>query len=157
MQDSERNGSKLLVRKQLSVLLLKLFYCFIKNGFSYFLRRRFITSLLFCEAVLFLQQLLIKLSLLNYFTISALTPLSAKRNTSGPLASKDWYYGRLSREESDNLLNDFGVNGDFLVRDSESNVSTVTSFRFEVGGDGFQSSSRVVRKAASRKRSEVVR
>ncbi|OZC08295.1 SH3 domain protein [Onchocerca flexuosa] len=39
----------------------------------------------------------------------------------GPYANQPWYYGRLSRDESDALLNARGVDGDYLVRDSESN------------------------------------
>lgn len=39
----------------------------------------------------------------------------------GPYASQPWYYGRLTRDESDSQLNGRGVDGDFLVRDSESN------------------------------------
>lgn len=33
------------------------------------------------------------------------------------------YVGQLSREQSDALLNARGIEGDFLVRDSESNVN----------------------------------
>jgi hypothetical protein len=40
----------------------------------------------------------------------------------GPLRDKPWYYGRLSREQSDLVLTEYGSDGDFLVRDSESNV-----------------------------------
>ncbi|KAL3990152.1 SH3 domain family protein [Acanthocheilonema viteae] len=39
----------------------------------------------------------------------------------GPYANQPWYYGRLTRDETDALLNARGVDGDYLVRDSESN------------------------------------
>ncbi|KAI6173733.1 hypothetical protein M3Y98_01114100 [Aphelenchoides besseyi] len=40
---------------------------------------------------------------------------------SGPYAQQPWYFGALSREQSDFELNARGMEGDFLVRDSESN------------------------------------
>ncbi|KAI1730434.1 SH3 domain-containing protein [Ditylenchus destructor] len=39
----------------------------------------------------------------------------------GPYATQPWYYGRLTREQADAELRARGVEGDFLVRDSESN------------------------------------
>ena len=36
---------------------------------------------------------------------------------------KPWYYGPISRGDCDNLMAERGQDGDFLVRDSESNVS----------------------------------
>ena len=41
----------------------------------------------------------------------------------GPYANKEWYFGLISRQQSEQLLNQRGREGDFLVRDSESNVS----------------------------------
>ncbi|XP_030748010.1 cytoplasmic protein NCK1 isoform X2 [Sitophilus oryzae] len=38
------------------------------------------------------------------------------------LVDKPWYYGTISRNVCDNLLNQFGHDGDFLIRDSETNV-----------------------------------
>uniref|UniRef100_A0A914XLL4 Cytoplasmic protein n=1 Tax=Plectus sambesii TaxID=2011161 RepID=A0A914XLL4_9BILA len=46
---------------------------------------------------------------------------AASSPPSGPYAHCAWYYGRLTREQSDALLDDRGTEGDFLVRDSESN------------------------------------
>jgi len=40
---------------------------------------------------------------------------------SGPYANEPWYFGIISREQSDVELNSRGTEGDFLVRDSESN------------------------------------
>jgi hypothetical protein len=34
-----------------------------------------------------------------------------------------WYFGSISRGHCDQMLNDFGDDGDFLIRDSETNVS----------------------------------
>ena len=41
---------------------------------------------------------------------------------SGPLSSKDWYYGAIKRNECDEMLNHYGVDGDFVIRDSETNA-----------------------------------
>mgnify|MGYP002047326941 CR=1 FL=1 len=38
---------------------------------------------------------------------------------------KPWYYGPISRGDCDNLMAERGQDGDFLVRDSESNVSNI--------------------------------
>lgn len=39
------------------------------------------------------------------------------------LIDKPWYYGNITRYVCDNLLNQHGHDGDFLIRDSETNVS----------------------------------
>lgn len=36
------------------------------------------------------------------------------------LNEKPWYFGRISRKECEKLLNDFGDDGDFIIRDSET-------------------------------------
>lgn len=38
------------------------------------------------------------------------------------LKEKSWFYGAITRAECDNLLNQYGQDGDFLVRSSETNV-----------------------------------
>ena len=38
------------------------------------------------------------------------------------LRGKEWYYGAISRAECDALFGERGVDGDFLIRDSETNV-----------------------------------
>ncbi|KAG9348677.1 hypothetical protein JZ751_028994 [Albula glossodonta] len=38
----------------------------------------------------------------------------------GKFAGKDWYYGNVTRHQAECALNERGVEGDFLVRDSES-------------------------------------
>ena len=43
------------------------------------------------------------------------------------IRSKPWYYGPISRGDCDNLMAERGQDGDFLVRDSESNVSGIKS------------------------------
>ena len=45
---------------------------------------------------------------------------STPSTSGGTMASEPWYYGRISRDEADRLLGR-ALNGDFLVRDSESN------------------------------------
>uniref|UniRef100_A0AC34R4A0 Uncharacterized protein n=1 Tax=Panagrolaimus sp. JU765 TaxID=591449 RepID=A0AC34R4A0_9BILA len=47
---------------------------------------------------------------------------TASNGLTGPYANKDWYYGLISRHQSEQLLNQRGKEGDFLVRDSETNV-----------------------------------
>ncbi|KAG7463421.1 hypothetical protein MATL_G00176350 [Megalops atlanticus] len=42
---------------------------------------------------------------------------------SGKFAGKDWYYGNVTRHQAECALNERGVEGDFLVRDSESSPS----------------------------------
>lgn len=44
------------------------------------------------------------------------------------LLDRPWYYGSITRNVCDNLLNQFGHDGDFLIRDSETNVSTILYF-----------------------------
>ena len=39
------------------------------------------------------------------------------------IQSQPWYYGKISRSECDNVLGERGIDGDFLIRDSETNVS----------------------------------
>jgi len=43
------------------------------------------------------------------------------------LVGKAWYYGTITRAQCDNLLNQHGHDGDFLIRDSETNVSIVNT------------------------------
>lgn len=38
------------------------------------------------------------------------------------LAGKTWYYGAITRNQCDTVLNQHGHDGDFLIRDSETNV-----------------------------------
>lgn len=42
------------------------------------------------------------------------------------LKEKHWFYGSITRSECDNLLNQYGQDGDFLVRSSETNVITIS-------------------------------
>lgn len=39
------------------------------------------------------------------------------------LSGKSWYYGAITRGQCDTVLNTHGHDGDFLIRDSETNVS----------------------------------
>lgn len=41
------------------------------------------------------------------------------------LAGKSWYYGAITRSQCDTVLNGHGHDGDFLIRDSETNVSGI--------------------------------
>ncbi|XP_054888185.1 cytoplasmic protein NCK2a [Poeciliopsis prolifica] len=42
---------------------------------------------------------------------------------SGKFAGRDWYYGNITRQEAECILNERGEEGDFLIRDSESSPS----------------------------------
>ena len=48
---------------------------------------------------------------------------SGKNDKSNQLHSKLWYYGPITRAQCDDILNQRGHDGDFLIRDSETNVS----------------------------------
>ncbi|KAA0716014.1 Cytoplasmic protein NCK2 [Triplophysa tibetana] len=41
----------------------------------------------------------------------------------GKFAGKDWYYGSITRNQAECALNERGMEGDFLIRDSESSPS----------------------------------
>ncbi|KAL8593947.1 hypothetical protein ACOMHN_021799 [Nucella lapillus] len=45
---------------------------------------------------------------------------------SGPLAEKDWYFGKITRQQCEDVLTRHADNGDFLIRDSESTVGHYT-------------------------------
>lgn len=63
-------------------------------------------------------------SLSNTSNLSVVGPGSRKQfRISGPLAEKDWYYGKITRQECEELLKKFAQEGDFIIRDSESAVS----------------------------------
>lgn len=60
-------------------------------------------------------------SLSNTSNLSVVVPGSRKQfRISGPLAEKDWYYGKITRSECEDLLKKFAQEGDFIIRDSES-------------------------------------
>ena len=42
---------------------------------------------------------------------------------SGPLSDRDWYYGKINRQQCEELLSKHAEDGDFIIRDSESTVS----------------------------------
>lgn len=44
------------------------------------------------------------------------------------LAGKTWYYGAITRNQCDTVLNQHGHDGDFLIRDSETNVIFFKSY-----------------------------
>lgn len=48
------------------------------------------------------------------------------------LLGKPWYFGSVTRAQCDNLLNQQGHDGDFLIRDSETNVSHCLSTSFSI-------------------------
>lgn len=59
---------------------------------------------------------------------SSRTPSGGMRsrfNISGPFADKQWYYGNITRAECDQMMNAYAEDGDFLIRDSETNVSNL--------------------------------
>lgn len=44
-------------------------------------------------------------------------------NNLNGISNQIWYYGSISRGDCDNMLNESGSDGDFLIRDSETNVN----------------------------------
>ena len=50
------------------------------------------------------------------------SPISGLSNPP-PFAHEMWYHGKMSRKDADRLLEQYGQNGQFLVRDSETKVS----------------------------------
>lgn len=48
-------------------------------------------------------------------------------SSTGKFAGKQWYYGSITRHQAEVVLNERGIDGDFLVRDSESSVSVIHS------------------------------
>lgn len=66
---------------------------------------------------------------------SMLSPIAVAQGTSNgqkmldrpQLTGKSWYYGAISRSQCDTVLNQHGHDGDFLIRDSETNVSMSTT------------------------------
>lgn len=56
-------------------------------------------------------------------SIAALALAGRKQfQVAGPLANKEWYYGKISRNQCEDLLAKYAQDGDFLIRDSESTV-----------------------------------
>jgi NCK adaptor protein len=51
----------------------------------------------------------------------------ARYNLTGPFAHKDWFYGTITRGHAERLLNTSAKLGDFLIRESETNVSILIS------------------------------
>lgn len=73
--------------------------------------------------VQFLRLVITKTCLyLKYFKFKN---IKFRQALSGPYANQPWYYGQLTREQSDVLLKAHGIEGDFLIRDSESNVCLI--------------------------------
>lgn len=54
---------------------------------------------------------------LTFPPISHMSP-----SRTGRFAGKEWYYGNVTRHQAECALNERGVEGDFLIRDSESSV-----------------------------------
>ncbi|XP_052215499.1 cytoplasmic protein NCK2-like isoform X2 [Dreissena polymorpha] len=45
---------------------------------------------------------------------------------SGPLSDKEWYYGKITRQQCEEMLAKYAANGDFIIRDSESTAGHYT-------------------------------
>ncbi|XP_013067658.1 cytoplasmic protein NCK2-like [Biomphalaria glabrata] len=67
------------------------------------------------------------ISSISNTSIAALALAGRKQfQVSGPLADKEWYYGKISRNQCEDILTKFAVDGDFLIRDSESTAGHFT-------------------------------
>lgn len=49
-------------------------------------------------------------------------PNSVNQTERPNLVGKPWYYGAITRNQCDTVLNTHGHDGDYLIRDSETNV-----------------------------------
>jgi len=52
--------------------------------------------------------------------------IKTRLNLSGPFADKVWFYGNITRAECEHMLNSYGEDGDFMIRESESNIGHYT-------------------------------
>ncbi|XP_012943236.1 cytoplasmic protein NCK2 [Aplysia californica] len=67
------------------------------------------------------------ISSISNTSIAALALAGRKQfQVAGPLADKEWYYGKISRNQCEDILTKFAVDGDFLIRDSESTAGHFT-------------------------------
>ncbi|XP_059164132.1 cytoplasmic protein NCK2-like [Physella acuta] len=67
------------------------------------------------------------ISSISNTSIAALALAGRKQfQVSGPLADKEWYYGKISRNQCEDILTKFAQDGDFLIRDSESTAGHYT-------------------------------
>ena len=46
------------------------------------------------------------------------------------IKGQPWYFGTISRAECDVLLAEKGMDGDFMIRESETNVSFINFYNF---------------------------
>ncbi|XP_038576756.1 cytoplasmic protein NCK2-like isoform X2 [Micropterus salmoides] len=60
---------------------------------------------------------------LSFATQSSPQNRSVAPARSGKFAGRDWYYGNITRQQAECILNERGEEGDFLIRDSESSAS----------------------------------
>lgn len=63
------------------------------------------------------------LSSSNGASPSLLTKFPHQAGVDESIKSQSWYFGSISRTQCDTILNEFAEDGDFLIRDSETNVS----------------------------------
>ncbi|KAL5005400.1 hypothetical protein ScPMuIL_018856 [Solemya velum] len=86
-------------------------------------------------------------SLSNTSNLSVVGLSSRKQfRVSGPLQEKEWYYGKITRQQCEDVLSKYAENGDFLIRDSESASGNFTvvlkspernkHFRVQVNNEG---------------------
>ena len=62
---------------------------------------------------------------------------AVSQQTLDAIKQQPWYFGHITRADCDNILTDKGLDGDFLVRESETNVSqshqnSITYRAFEI-------------------------
>lgn len=50
---------------------------------------------------------------------------------SGPLSDKEWYYGKITRQQCEEMMLKYATDGDFIIRDSESTVSTILLHKYK--------------------------
>jgi len=57
---------------------------------------------------------------------SGISLSGVSRNGCAPFAGREWYFGNITRSECEELMNQFADDGDYLVRESETNVGDYT-------------------------------
>lgn len=60
----------------------------------------------------------------------SLVPKNRMPFVSNDIPERVWYFGSISRGQCDQMLNDLAEDGDFVIRDSETNVRTSLSFYY---------------------------
>lgn len=76
---------------------------------------------------------------------------SMVRAAASALSGKPWYYGAITRTQCDVLLNQHGHDGDFLIRDSETNVRKIAHTLYNIYFPRFSLKGKICSKSPGRR------